>query len=65
MIDEARSIDVTMNHLLPMPEVFARFPPLLRKVIINGVQPYSLVTDDLTLETKYGPTDTWDSAAIQ
>jgi len=65
LIDEARSVDVRMNHMLPMPEAFGRFPPLLRKVIITGIQPYSLVTDDLTCQTKYGPTSSWDTAAIQ
>jgi len=65
LIDEARSVDVPLNHLLPMPDEFGLQPPLLRKVVVAGIRPCSLVTDDLTCETNYGPTSTWDSAASQ
>ena len=48
-----------------MPDEFGLQPPLLRKVVVAGIRPCSLVTDDLTCETNYGPTSTWDSAASQ
>lgn len=65
LMDEARSIDVPLNHLLPMPDTFGNRPPLLRKVIISGIRPCSLVTDPLTCQTNYGPSVNWDTAAEQ
>jgi len=65
LMDEARSIDVAMNQILPMPDSFGDRPPLLRKVIIEGIRPCSLVTDSLTCETNYGPSASWDASAEQ
>jgi len=65
LMDEARSIDVPLNHILPMPDSFGDRPPMLRKVVISGIRPCSLVTDSLTCQTDYGPSATWDTAAEQ
>lgn len=65
LMDEARSIDVAMNHILPMPDTFGNRAPLLRKVVISGIRPCTLVTDSLTCETDYGPSSSWDGAAEQ
>jgi len=65
LLDEGKTIDALVHDLLPMPISFASHTPLAKKVFVNGIQPCSLLTDDFTSTTGYGPSRQWDTAAVQ